>query len=102
MQPILSLQNVFYTYGDGTEALSNIALTVNQHELFVLFGPARSGKSTMGLPPTLRNDFTPSFSLAKHSPTPFNWLASPFSKKTRSIQPGSPIHSMATPTAEWS
>ena len=47
MQPILSLQNVFYTYGDGTEALSNIALTVNQHELFVLFGPARSGKSTL-------------------------------------------------------
>lgn len=47
MQPILSLQNVFYTYGDGTEALSNISLTVNRHELFVLFGPARSGKSTL-------------------------------------------------------
>ena len=46
-QPILALQNVFYTYGDGTEALSNISLSINQHELFVLFGPARSGKSTL-------------------------------------------------------
>lgn len=47
MQPLLSLQNVYYTYGDGTEALSNISLTVNRNELFVLFGPARSGKSTL-------------------------------------------------------
>jgi phosphate transport system ATP-binding protein len=46
-QPILSLENVFYTYGDGTEALSNISLTIHRHELFVLFGPARSGKSTL-------------------------------------------------------
>jgi len=47
MQPLLSLQNVFYTYGDGTEALSNVSVIVNRHELFVLFGPARSGKSTL-------------------------------------------------------
>ncbi|MEZ4730593.1 MAG: ATP-binding cassette domain-containing protein [Caldilineaceae bacterium] len=47
MQPLLSLQNVFYTHGDGTEALSNISVTVNRHELFVLFGPACSGKSTL-------------------------------------------------------
>ncbi len=47
MQPILSLQNVFYTYNDGTEALSNISLTVERNEIFVLFGPARSGKSTL-------------------------------------------------------
>lgn len=47
MQPVLSIQNLFYTYSDGTEALSNISLTVNRNELFVLFGPARSGKSTL-------------------------------------------------------
>jgi phosphate transport system ATP-binding protein len=47
MQPVLSIENLFYTYSDGTEALSNISLTVNRNELFVLFGPARSGKSTL-------------------------------------------------------
>ena len=35
MQPILSLQNVFYTYQDGTEALNNISLTVNRNEFAV-------------------------------------------------------------------
>ena len=47
MQPILSLQNIFYTYRDGNEALSNIELTIERNEIFVLFGPARSGKSTL-------------------------------------------------------
>ncbi|MEZ4867138.1 MAG: phosphate ABC transporter ATP-binding protein [Caldilineaceae bacterium] len=47
MTAILSLQNVFYTYGDGTEALSNIALEIPRNEVFVIFGPSRSGKSTL-------------------------------------------------------
>ena len=47
MQPKLSLQNVYYTYEDGQEALSNITLDIQPHELFVLFGPSRSGKSTL-------------------------------------------------------
>ncbi|MEZ4676989.1 MAG: ATP-binding cassette domain-containing protein [Caldilineaceae bacterium] len=47
MPPILALEQVYYTYADGTEALSNISLEVNPHEIFVLFGPARSGKSTL-------------------------------------------------------
>ncbi len=47
MAPILSIEDVYYTYGDGTEALSNISLEIKRHEIFVLFGPARSGKSTL-------------------------------------------------------
>ena len=47
MVPILSLENIFYTYADGTEAVSNISLEINRNEVFVLFGPARSGKSTL-------------------------------------------------------
>ncbi|MCB0184981.1 MAG: ATP-binding cassette domain-containing protein, partial [Caldilineaceae bacterium] len=47
MAPILSLENIFYTYADGTEAVSNISLEINRNEVFVLFGPARSGKSTL-------------------------------------------------------
>lgn len=46
-QPIFSLQNIFYTYSDGTEALSDISLDIYANEVFVLFGPARSGKSTL-------------------------------------------------------
>jgi phosphate transport system ATP-binding protein len=47
MQPIISVKNLFYTYADGVEALSNISLDVLPNEIFVLFGPARSGKSTL-------------------------------------------------------
>lgn len=47
MQPRLSVQNVFFTYADGTEALRNISFEVWPNEVFVLFGPSRSGKSTL-------------------------------------------------------
>lgn len=47
MAPILALENVYYTYDDGTEALSNISLEINRNEIFVLFGPSRAGKSTL-------------------------------------------------------
>jgi phosphate transport system ATP-binding protein len=46
-QAKLSIQNLFFTYPDGTEALRNINLDIFAHELFVLFGPARSGKTTL-------------------------------------------------------
>jgi len=45
--PKLSIQNLYFTYGDGTEALHNIHLDVLPNELFVLFGPARGGKTTL-------------------------------------------------------
>jgi phosphate transport system ATP-binding protein len=47
MQPTISIQNVTYTYADGTEALRNISFDVQPNEVFVLFGPARSGKTTL-------------------------------------------------------
>lgn len=47
MPPKLSLRNVFFTYADETEALRNVSLDIQPYEVFVLFGPARSGKSTL-------------------------------------------------------
>jgi len=46
-EPRIVVENLSFTYGDGTQALTDISLAVRQHELFVLFGPARSGKSTL-------------------------------------------------------
>ncbi len=47
MQPKISLQNTFYTYTDETEALRNVSLDIMPNQVFVLFGPSRSGKSTL-------------------------------------------------------
>lgn len=47
MEPKISIQNLFFTYSDGVEALRNVSLEIFANELFVLFGPARSGKSTL-------------------------------------------------------
>ncbi len=43
----LALTNVTFTYDDGTEALKDVSLSVRKNELFVLFGPSRSGKTTL-------------------------------------------------------
>lgn len=43
----LSIQNVSFVYEDGITALKNISLEIKSHELFVLFGPSRSGKTTL-------------------------------------------------------
>ncbi len=43
----ISIQNLYFTYGDGTEALRNVCLDIQPNELFVLFGPARGGKTTL-------------------------------------------------------
>ena len=47
MQSKISIQNLSFTYADGTSALKNISLDVRPNELLVLFGPSRSGKSTL-------------------------------------------------------
>jgi len=47
MQAKISIQNLNYTYEDGIEALRDISLEIPANEIFVLFGPARSGKSTL-------------------------------------------------------
>lgn len=47
VDPKLSIQNLSYTYADGTQALKGLDLTIRPNELFVLFGPSRSGKTTL-------------------------------------------------------
>ncbi len=46
-EPIISVQDVSFTYADGTQALRNVSLDVQPNELLVIFGPARSGKTTL-------------------------------------------------------
>ena len=45
--PLISVQSVFFTYPDGSEALRNVSLDIYPNEVFVLFGPSRSGKTTL-------------------------------------------------------
>jgi phosphate transport system ATP-binding protein len=47
MSPIISIENLFFTYADGTEALRDITVEIFPNEVFVLFGPSRAGKSTL-------------------------------------------------------
>lgn len=47
MPPKISIQNVSFTYADGTQALKNLSLDIDSNQIFVLFGPARSGKTTL-------------------------------------------------------
>ncbi len=47
IQSKISIQHLYYTYEDGIEALRDISLEIPANEIFVLFGPARSGKSTL-------------------------------------------------------
>lgn len=47
LEPLLSLRRLSYVYGDGTRALSEVSLDIQPHQVFVLFGPARAGKSTL-------------------------------------------------------
>lgn len=43
----LSIQNLTFTYPDGTAALRDVNLEIRPNELFILFGPSRSGKTTL-------------------------------------------------------
>jgi phosphate transport system ATP-binding protein len=47
VKPIIAVQNLYYTYEDGLEALRNVSLEIPARQLFVLFGPARAGKTTL-------------------------------------------------------
>ena len=46
-QPQISFRDVSFTYSDGTTALKDISLDINSNEICVVFGPARSGKTTL-------------------------------------------------------
>ena len=43
----IAIDNTSFTYPDGTRALKNVNLDIQPNELFVIFGPSRSGKSTL-------------------------------------------------------
>jgi phosphate transport system ATP-binding protein len=43
----LAIDDVSFTYADGARALHDIDLQIRANELFVLFGPSRSGKTTL-------------------------------------------------------
>ena len=45
--PIITVRSLFYIYEDGVEALRDINLDIARNQLFVLFGPSRSGKTTL-------------------------------------------------------
>ncbi len=47
MKAKISIHNLFFSYEDGPEALQDISLDIYNNEVFVLFGPSRSGKSTL-------------------------------------------------------
>jgi phosphate transport system ATP-binding protein len=47
MTPKLSIRNLSFTYEDGIQALKGINLDIVPNQVFVLFGPSRSGKTTL-------------------------------------------------------
>lgn len=46
-EPTIRLQSLTFTYASGIRALSNITLDIYPGQITVLFGPSRSGKSTL-------------------------------------------------------
>ena len=47
MDTKLAIKDLSFHYADGTQALNGINLEIRPKELFVLFGPSRSGKTTL-------------------------------------------------------
>ena len=45
--PKIEIENLNFTYPDGTESLNGISLTIYANEIAALFGPAGGGKSTL-------------------------------------------------------
>lgn len=46
-EPILQIRDISFTYPDGTRALDHITFDVLPNEILVIFGPSRSGKTTL-------------------------------------------------------
>ncbi len=46
-EPIISIRDLSFTYPDGIRAIDRLNLDVMPKELLVLFGPSRSGKTTV-------------------------------------------------------
>src|SRR5687767_15231906 len=41
------IENLSLQYSDGTESLRNVSMSIREHAVTVLFGPAGGGKSTL-------------------------------------------------------
>ena len=46
-QPIINIEHLWFTFPDNVIALKDVTLQIQPNQLFVLFGPSRSGKSTL-------------------------------------------------------
>jgi len=46
-EPVLSIRGLTFAYPDGTAALRDLTLDIPPRQVTVLFGPSRSGKSTL-------------------------------------------------------
>ncbi len=46
-QKKLVIENLSFSYGDGKQALKEVNLDIDPNELFVIFGPSHSGKTTL-------------------------------------------------------
>ena len=49
MTVILEIRNVCYSYGDGTEALKEVSISLEEGKKIALVGPNGAGKSTLML-----------------------------------------------------
>src|SRR5512143_1524258 len=45
--PKIVIENLSFTYDDGTESLVDISFKIYSNEITVIFGPAGGGKSTL-------------------------------------------------------
>ena len=45
--PKIDITNLWFTFPGNIVALKDVSLQIQPNELFVLFGPSRSGKSTL-------------------------------------------------------
>jgi phosphate transport system ATP-binding protein len=45
--PVIAINHLWFTFPESGPALKDVTLDIAPHEIFVLFGPSRSGKSTL-------------------------------------------------------
>jgi phosphate transport system ATP-binding protein len=46
-RPVIEIEHLWFTFPGNVTALKDVTLQIQLHELFVIFGPSRGGKSTL-------------------------------------------------------